>query len=204
MSRWLSRLFESGPAQPARIVGRGLLLRAPRDEDYPAWARLRAESRAFLAPWEPLWNGDDLSERAWRRRIAGYRREIASDEGYPFFIFDAAEATLLGGVHRTPLRRRAASCATLGYWMGAPHAGKGTMKRAVDLLCGHAFGSLGLERIEAACLPENAASIRVLEANGFQREGYARAYLAIQGVRRDHLLFARLASDRVAFPADGG
>jgi ribosomal-protein-alanine N-acetyltransferase len=58
-----------------------------------------------------------------------------------------------------------------------------------------AFYRLGLERIEAACLPENAASIRVLEKAGFHREGYARGYLSIAGTRRDHLLFARLKSD---------
>jgi ribosomal-protein-alanine N-acetyltransferase len=58
-----------------------------------------------------------------------------------------------------------------------------------------AFEELKLHRLEAACMPSNAASIRVLEKNGFQREGLARRYLKINGVWQDHLLYATLADD---------
>jgi ribosomal-protein-alanine N-acetyltransferase len=62
-------------------------------------------------------------------------------------------------------------------------------------VCRKAFGGLKFERMEAACLPENTASIRVLEKVGFQREGFARRYLSIAGTRRDHLLFGLLKTD---------
>jgi len=65
----------------------------------------------------------------------------------------------------------------------------------VRALVPFAFGSLRLHRLEAACIPSNAASIRLLENAGFSREGYARQYLCINGLWQDHLLFARLASD---------
>ena len=58
-----------------------------------------------------------------------------------------------------------------------------------------AFGTLRLHRVEAACVPANGASIRLLEKTGFQREGFARQYLCIDGVWQDHLLFARLQDD---------
>ena len=58
-----------------------------------------------------------------------------------------------------------------------------------------AFATLRLHRIEAACIPGNVASIRLLERTGFQREGYARRYLCIDGVWHDHLLYARLSDD---------
>jgi ribosomal-protein-alanine N-acetyltransferase len=54
---------------------------------------------------------------------------------------------------------------------------------------------LRLHRIEAACIPANVASVRLLEKTGFQREGFARQYLCIDGVWQDHLLFARLKDD---------
>jgi [ribosomal protein S5]-alanine N-acetyltransferase len=54
---------------------------------------------------------------------------------------------------------------------------------------------LRLHRVEAACIPGNNASIRLLEKTGFQREGFARQYLCINGVWQDHLLFARLRGD---------
>jgi ribosomal-protein-alanine N-acetyltransferase len=170
-------------------------LRPPQPSDHAAWAELRQASQGFLQPWEPAWPVDDLTQAAFRRRLARYRQEIRSDSAYPFFLFDRQSEAILGGITLANVRRRAAQAATLGYWIGAPHAGKGFMTAAVKTLSMQAFYRLGLERIEAACLPENAASIRVLEKAGFHREGYARGYLSIAGTRRDHLLFARLKSD---------
>lgn len=170
-------------------------LRPPKPADHAAWAALRQHSRGFLQPWEPHWPGDDLTAPAFRRRLARYRQEIRQDSAYPFLIVERDSDALLGGINLSHVRRRAAQAATLGYWMGQPHASKGIMTQAVKALTTHAFVRLGLERVEAACLPENGASIRVLEKAGFHREGYARGYLSIAGARRDHLLFARLKSD---------
>lgn len=172
-----------------------LRLRVPVHSDYAAWSDLRAKSRAFLQPWEPTWPTDDLTHTAFRRRIARYQQEIHGDLAYPFLLVDRPEGTLLGGLTLANVRRRAALSATLGYWMGEPHAGRGLMSAAVPVICRLAFDVLALERVEAACLPENLASIRVLEKAGFQREGFARGYLSIAGARRDHLLFALLKSD---------
>ena len=69
------------------------------------------------------------------------------------------------------------------------------MTAAVRALIPFAFDTLRLHRVEAACIPTNAASVRLLEKTGFQREGYAREYLCINGVWQDHLLYARLRSD---------
>jgi RimJ/RimL family protein N-acetyltransferase len=61
---------------------------------------------------------------------------------------------------------------TLGYWVGQPHAGKGYMTAALRVLLPTLFGELNLHRIEAACIPTNQSSIRVLEKCGFAREGW--------------------------------
>lgn len=172
-----------------------LIARPPMLDDFQAWARLRRESRSFLQPREPTWPADDLTNAAFRQRIRRYHAEINDDSAYPFFIFDAAGRQLLGGLNLTNVRRGAASAASLGYWMGEAFAGRGIMTEAVKLVAGFAFSSLAVNRLEAACLPDNQASVRVLEKAGFQQEGQARAYLAINGVWRDHLLFALLAGD---------
>jgi ribosomal-protein-alanine N-acetyltransferase len=69
------------------------------------------------------------------------------------------------------------------------------MTRAVRAAAGYAFETLRLRRIEAACVPNNVPSTRLLETVGFRREGYARQYLCINGVWQDHLLFALLRDD---------
>ena len=69
------------------------------------------------------------------------------------------------------------------------------MTAAVRALVPAAFDVLRLHRVEAACIPTNLASVRLLEKTGFRREGYARSYLCINGTWQDHLLYARLQSD---------
>ena len=78
-----------------------------------------------------------------------------------------------------------AQAATLGYWMGAPHAGKGHMTRAVAAVVRFGFGAMRLHRIEAACIPDNLPSMALLTRNGFRREGLARGYLKINDAWRE-------------------
>jgi [ribosomal protein S5]-alanine N-acetyltransferase len=178
-----------------------MLIRPPQLVDFQQWLTVRASSRSFLQPWEPTWPSDDLTSDAFRRRILRYSREIDRDESYPFFIFRTSDSALLGGLNFTNIRRGAASMASLGYWMGKAHAGQGHLTAALSLMLPVAFASLKIRRIEAACLPDNKASLRVLEKVGFVQEGYARDYLAIDGVWRDHLLFARIREDASSGPA---
>jgi len=82
------------------------------------------------------------------------------------------------------------------YWIGARHARQGYMTEAIRAVTHHAFKSMDLSRLEAACLPENAASRAVLESSGFKYEGVAQSYLQIDGRWRNHVLYANLRSDR--------
>jgi [ribosomal protein S5]-alanine N-acetyltransferase len=177
------------------VRGEGVYLRLSEMGDYQEWSSLRERSRAFLTPWEPLWPADDLTRGSFRLRVRRHADEMARDEAYSFFVFRESDDALLGGLSLGHVRRGVSQAATLGYWMGEPYAGKGYMSRAVRAAIGYAFKIQGLHRIEAACLPSNEPSKRLLERVGFQQEGYARAYLNINGQWRDHLLFALLESD---------
>lgn len=190
-------LFSHGTADAFGPILRGerLYLRAPSAVDFPAWAELRGESRAFLEPWEPRWPADDLTRIAFRRRLRRYHRDMREQDGYAFFLFDATNDALLGGLTLAHIRRGVTQSCSLGYWMGERHAGKGLMTDAVRLVVRFVFGTLRLHRLEAACLPTNQASIRLLEKVGFQREGYARSYLCINGAWQDHLLYALVDGD---------
>jgi len=177
------------------ISGDGVFLRAPLPADYPEWAELREASRPFLVPWEPTWPTDDLTRAAFRRRLRRYSEDQRADLAYPFFLFRQADNVLVGGLTLGNVRRGVAQAASLGYWMGAAYARHGLMTAAVGAVATFAFGTLRLHRIEAACIPQNIPSIRLLEKTGFSREGYAREYLCINGVWQDHLLYARLKED---------
>ncbi|MCH4268744.1 MAG: GNAT family N-acetyltransferase [Brevundimonas sp.] len=177
------------------LNGQGVVLRPPRPSDYLAWASLREESRDYLQPWEPAWAEDDLTRAAFRRRLGVYAREMEQGTAWPLFVFDPADEALLGAITLSNIRRGVAETGTLGYWIGRPYAGRGVGTAAVRAMLAHAFGSLGLHRVEAACVPTNHASHRVLEKAGFRQEGVARAYLKINGRWADHLLFGVLQEE---------
>lgn len=171
------------------VKGAGVTLRAPRASDHEAWATLRQASHAYLQPWEPIWPEDDLTRAAYKRRLTIYAREIESGNAWPFFIFADADQALIGAITLSNIRRGVAETGTLGYWIGQPFAGQGHATTTVRAMIGFAFTDLKLHRLEAACVPGNTASRRVLEKAGFELEGQARAYLKINGAWADHLLF---------------
>jgi ribosomal-protein-alanine N-acetyltransferase len=177
------------------VQGDGVYLRAPQMSDFNAWAELRENSRDFLVPWEPTWPEDDLTKSSFRRRLRRYAEDMRADQAYAFLLFRKDGNALLGGITLTNVRRGVAQAGSMGYWVGAPFASQGYMTRGVSAVIPFAFDVLRLHRVEAACIPTNQPSIRLLERTGFVREGYAREYLCINGLWQDHLLYARLRGD---------
>lgn len=181
------------PESGLRVEGEGICLRPPRAADYAEWRELRAVSRAFLQPWEPTWPADDLSRAAYRRRLIAYARDREAGAAYPFFVSRNADGALTGGITLSNVRRGVAQMGSVGYWCGKPFTRHGHTLAAVRALSDFAFRSLGLHRLEAACIPDNAPSRRLLAKAGFEEEGFARAYLKINGVWRDHVLFGLIS-----------
>jgi len=178
------------------LEGKDVVLRSPQLADFAEWATLRETSRSFLAPWEPTWPADDLTRGAFRRRLKRYAEDQRGDQAYTFFIHRKDDGVLLGGLTLANVRRGVAQTASLGYWIGVPFVRRGYMTAAVQTVLPFTFTTLRLHRIEAACIPTNGASVRLLEKCGFVREGYARDYLCINGIWQDHFLYARLKEDR--------
>ncbi|MCL3880893.1 GNAT family protein [Marivita sp. GX14005] len=179
-----------------RLDTERLLLRPPTHGDFNPWAALRTSSEAFLTKWEPSWAEDHLTRRSFTNRVYWANRAIGNESAIPLFLIRREDDALLGAITLDNIRRGPAQSATLGYWIGAPFARQGYMCEAIEAVVHHAFDRLDLSRIEAACLPENAASRGLLEKTGFKYEGVAQSYLQIDGRWRTHVLYASLRSDR--------
>ena len=106
-------------------------------------------------------------------------------------MFRASDDALTGGITLSNMRRGVAQMGSVGYWCGRPFIRQGLTLGAVRGLCEFAFRTLALHRLEAACIPANAPSRRLLAQAGFVEEGFAQAYLKINGAWRDHVLFGR-------------
>lgn len=185
-----------GRRRPIRLETERMALRLPQHYDFNAWTGLRQESRDFLVPWEPTWAADHLSRKAFTNRVYWAQRASRAGTAIPFFLERSVDGALLGAITIDNIRRGPAQMATIGYWIGAPHARQGYMAEAIGAITRHAFTAMDLSRIEAACLPDNAASRGVLERSGFKYEGVAQSFLQINGRWRTHVLYANLRHDR--------
>jgi ribosomal-protein-alanine N-acetyltransferase len=178
-----------------RIDGPRVYIRPPRRRDERQWVEIRRISRDFLVPWEPAWPSDAATPAAYRRRYRRFCEEWRLRNGFAFFVFEQGSNRLLGGITLTNVRRGVSQSGSIGYWMGKPYAGKGYMSEAVGLILYFCFDTLGLHRVEAACLLHNDASRTLLRKIGFREEGVARRYLCINGLWQDHVMHAILRDD---------
>ena len=182
------------PESGLRVEGEGISLRPPRAKTTPNGARLRAVSRTFLQPsGEPTWPADDLSRAAFGAGWWPMRGDREAGAAYPFFVVRAEDGAISGGITLSNVRRGVAQMGSVGYWCGKPYARHGHTLAAVRALSEFSFRTLALHRLEAACIPENAPSRKLLVKAGFAEEGFAKAYLRINGVWRDHVLFGLIS-----------
>jgi ribosomal-protein-alanine N-acetyltransferase len=151
-------------------------------------AALYRTNRVFLAPFEPARPDDFYTAKGQRRRL---EEAAGANEGWRFAILDGDE--IAGRINLTDVIRGPLQVANVGYFIDQRRNGRGLASAAVADVVEFGFGEAGLHRIEAGTLPDNLASQRVLEKNGFVRFGLARKLLLLGGEWRDHVLFERVA-----------
>ncbi len=126
------------------------------------------------------------------------------DRAYAFGVFELGSGALVGRVSLSNVVRGAWQNATIGYWIGEKQGGRGYATESVELAVRFAFGRARLHRIQAAVMPRNVRSIRVIEKVGFRYEGHSPRYLRINDVWEDHNMYALTAEDpRPRFPPAG-
>ena len=184
------------PRRKIKVETERLTLRQPLLSDFRAWSSLRRQSEEFLTPWEPVWSSDHLSRKGFANRVYWAQRSVSNGAAVPLFLIRREDQQLLGAITLDTIRRGPAQAGSLGYWIGLPFARQGYMFEAIQGMVHYAFERLDLSRVEAACLPENAASRALLEKCGFKYEGVAQSYLQIDGRWRTHVLYAALRMDR--------
>lgn len=172
-----------------RLNAERVIVRTAREEDAEEWLALRHANKGRLIALEPKWADDALTHDYFARRLARQAADWNEDRAYCFVIEHVKKGYLIGGVNLNSVIRGAAQHAQLGYWIDKDFEGKGYMSAALRLVIPHALDVLKLKRLNAATLPENERSINLLKKVGFEEEGFAKKYLQINGVWRDHILF---------------
>ena len=187
------------PGWPARLSWGPVELHPLRRRDAAEWSRLRLANEDWLRPWEPTaglsWQArhTPAAYRSMRRAVVQRARMGTC---VPFAV--RVDGRLAGQVTVDNIVRGAMRSGDLGYWIDRAVAGRGMASLAVALVCDHAFGPVGLHRLQAAIRPENLPSQRLVERLGFRREGLLRRYLDIDGDWRDHAAYGLLAEESPA------
>ena len=156
----------------------------PRDAE--ELAALYAANREFLAPFEPTRDDAFFTAEAQRGRL----ERTADADWWRWAIVD--DGAIAGMIALNDVLRGPVQMGTVGYWVDRSRNGSGLASAALAEVVEFAFGEAGLHRLEAGTLPDNLASQRVLEKNGFERFGLARRLLLIAGEWRDHVLYERV------------
>ena len=171
----------------------GVRVRLVREDDAPAIAELLIAGREYHAAWDPERDDAFFTEEHQRGVLRGVLAQHERGTHVPFVITE--RDVVVGRITVNDVVRGAFESAHLGYWVGEAHTGRGVATAAVAAVVRLAFGELGLHRLQADTLVQNAASRRVLARTGFTEIGFAPRYLRIAGRWQDCVLHQRLADD---------
>ena len=174
---------------PARLVHGPVVVRPLEVGDSGAWRELRSRNAEWLRPW-------DATMPPGSGKVAGSYRQVAkrllrlAKQGHALPCAIEVDGRFAGQVTVNNVVRGSAQFASIGYWLGQEHAGRGIMPTAVAMVIDHCFTEVGLHRVEICVRPENTNSLRVVEKLGVREIGYAPLFLHIDGAWRDHRIFA--------------
>ncbi|MEV5175157.1 GNAT family protein [Streptomyces flaveolus] len=178
---------------PPEKLSAGVRLRLVSLDDAEALHSAYVANREYLAPSEPRRPDAFFTVEGQAERIGEQLRQFAERRVVPWVL--ESDGTVIGTITLSGMAFGPFCSAYLGYWVAADRRNRGLAGAAVASVCRAARDIIGLHRIEATTLVDNAPSQRVLEKNGFESIGTAPRYLHIDGEWRDHRLFQRVLHD---------
>lgn len=188
------------PSLTTRLVTERLVLRPARSGDVAEMRRVLRKNHEHLKPWNPAPapGTDPTSITSVSKSILKQRRDWKQGTAFSFMVSKKeTPARFMGKIALNGVMRGAMWGAYLGYWIDGEEQSKGFVTEAIEAVMDFAFVAADLHRIQAAIMPQNPKSLRVIEKLGFRKEGYAERYLQIAGRWEDHLLFAKTREEHV-------
>ncbi|SDP39872.1 ribosomal-protein-alanine N-acetyltransferase [Pedococcus dokdonensis] len=173
--------------------GEQLRLDPLRRRDRGEWVEVRSRNRNWLGPWDATSPEAEPTYVSFPALVRHYRTEARAGRMLPFTI--RLEGRVVGQLVLFGISYGSLLSVAAGYWVDEAVAGRGIAPTALALAGDHAFGAMGLHRIEVNIRPENANSLAVVHKLGFRDEGVRTAYLHIDGAWRDHRTFALTVED---------
>ncbi|MFH4784303.1 ribosomal protein S5-alanine N-acetyltransferase [Vibrio diabolicus] len=165
-----------------------LLLRTAEIGDADMIAEYFQANREYLKPFEPKREEAFFSVNGWLQKLIKLNELHRMGLGYYCLLVRASSGEMLGTISFSNLSRFPFYSCNVGYSLSEKAQGHGYMRRGLTMACDYMFNVQKLHRIQAGYMPHNKRSEAVLEHVGFNREGYAKDYLLINGEWQDHVL----------------
>lgn len=195
------RGFNLGKAQPhlpPQLTTRRCKLRLLRPDEADKMVAYYVENRRHLEPWEPVRASQFYTHNWWQQRLQQCWSEFEAGTSVCLAILSHDQRRVIGTCNFSQICRGVFQACYMGYSLDKRAEGQGLMVEAVTAALDHMFYHQGLHRVMANYMPSNLRSAALLERLGFEREGYARNYLQINGRWEDHVLTALLKEDFLA------
>lgn len=165
-------------------------VRLLRTSDAEALAAAYLRNRDHLAPWEPERTAEFYTVERQSQIVESKLAQHSAGSEVPFVLLD--EGRVIGALALTGIVRGPFLSAHLGYWVDKDHNGRGIGTAAIAFAADFSRKELRLHRLQAATLPHNAASQKILKRARFEEIGHASSYLRIAGSWQDHILYQRI------------
>ncbi len=151
-------------------------------------ANYYAVNETHLQRWSPAVPAGHHSIESWQRRLEMREQAFEARSEVHFIGTDSLESHVMASCSLSNIVRGVFMACHMGYSCAERYEGQGYMKKVVSHAIGYAFGEMRLHRIMANHMPANERSGGLLKSLGFEREGYAKEYLLINGQWEDHVL----------------
>ncbi|MFP1721306.1 ribosomal protein S5-alanine N-acetyltransferase [Lonsdalea quercina] len=180
-----------------RLTTDRLVVRLAHERDAWRLAEYYAENREFLKPWEPVRDASHCYPSGWQARLSAITDMHKQNSAFYFLLLDPEETEVRGVANFSHILRGSFHACYLGYSLGQKWQGQGLMFEALKASLRYMFVQQRMHRVMANYMPHNHRSGGLLARLGFEKEGYARDYLLIDGEWQDHVLTS-LTNDRWA------
>lgn len=137
---------------------------------------------------EPTREEAFFERTGWAQRLIKLNELHKMGLAYYCLIINAETNEMLGTVSFSNLSRFPFHACNLGYSLAKDAQGNGYMRKALRMALDYMFEVQKMHRIMAGYIPHNERSAAVLQHLGFEKEGFAKDYLLIDGQWRDHVL----------------
>lgn len=156
-------------------------------EAHPASiAEYYSRNKRHLEPSMPQRSPNFYTEAYWRDELVSYELSMTAGKELRFVMM--SDNDVVGCIDYSQIVRGAFQACYLGYSIDIKHQGRGLMRMSLLQTISEIILRFDLNRIMANYEPTNMRSGKLLKSLGFEQEGFARNYLKLNGVWKDHVL----------------